>query len=263
MGFSAGLNLAGFVLGLIVGSFLNAVIHRLHTGDSILEKHSRCPHCQHALAWRDLVPLASFIVLAGRCRYCQRKISLQYPLVELCTGFVFVLIAQNFQFSITNFQSIFNFQFLFQLVFTCFLIIIFVYDLKHYLILDKVLWPAVILAAGYELWQGNFWSAAVGALVLAWFFGLLFAVSRGRWIGFGDVKLGIFLGLLTGWPEVLVLFFLAYLSGAAVGVGLMAAGTRGLADRVPFGTFLTASAFVVMLWGEGMITWYFQLIGIR
>src|SRR3989338_386192 len=264
-----------FIFGLIVGSFLNALIHRLHSGESMLERHSRCPHCRHALPAADLVPILSFFALRGRCRYCRKPISWQYPLVELATAVAFVLVyfdvttsaLGNGKFPISNFQFLnylpaTTYQLIFYLVFACFLIVIFVYDLRHFLILDKVVFSASALALLYAFAQGNFLEAALGALFLSGFFGIIYLVSRGRWIGLGDVKLGIFLGLLVPFPETLALFAIAYLAGALVGMGLIAAGRKKFSDRLPFGTFLTFAAFIAMLWGKELVTWYLQLIGI-
>lgn len=267
-----------FVLGLLAGSFLNAVIHRLHSGRSILEKSSRCPKCGHELSTLDLIPVLSFFVLGRKCRYCKKPISWQYPAVELATGLAFVLVYYQFSPSpILPHQGggMLSFIFpplvggikggvelLFNFTFISFLIVIFVYDLKHYLILDKIVFPAAALAAVYQIWQGNFVNALIGAAVLSGFFGLLYFLSKGRWIGFGDVKLGIFLGLLVPWPETVVLFFLAYLIGAIVGIVLIAYGAKALQDRLPFGTFLTLAAFLAMLWGERLVEWYFRLIGL-
>ena len=117
------------VFGLVIGSFLNAVIHRLWSKQSILEKHSRCPRCRHELKASDLVPLVSFFVLGGRCRYCKKSISWQYPLVELATAVAFSLIYLRWGISLNS---------CFLLLASCFLLIIFVYDFKHQLILDKV-----------------------------------------------------------------------------------------------------------------------------
>ena len=257
-----------FIFGLLVGSFLNALIHRLHTGESMLERHSRCPHCRHALRAADMVPILSFFALRGRCRYCHKPISWQYPFVELATALSFALIyfsalggsASGGQFS--NELAALDLQFIPYLIFTCFLIVIFVYDLRHYLILDKVVFSASALALLYAFAEGKFLASALGALLLSGFFGIIYLVSRGRWIGLGDVKLGIFLGLLVPFPETLALFAIAYLAGALVGMGLIAAGRKKFSDRLPFGTFLTFAAFIAMLWGKELVTWYSQLIGI-
>ncbi len=245
---------AVFVFGLIIGSFLNAVIYRLASGESVFAAHSRCPHCRHALAARDLIPVLSFALLRGQCRYCGKGISWQYPIVELATAAAFVLIYISIPYSL--FPILFNF------IFAALLILIFGYDLKHYLILDKVVFPAAILTLLYQGYLGNLGNALLGAALLAGFFYFLYLVSRGRWIGAGDVKLGIFLGALVPWPVTVALFFLAYFIGAAFALILIALRKKKMADRLPFGTFLTLAAFIAMLWGEDIVNWYFVLIGI-
>lgn len=258
-----------FIFGLIVGSFLNALIFRLGTPKSVLFGRSECPECHHKLLWPDLIPLLSFIFLRGHCRYCQRSISWQYPMVELVTAVVFVAIFNFSAFSagrqfthLIGGQAIFNLEFFFKLIFVCFLIVIFVYDLKHYLILDKVVLPASGLAVFYDLLASRFWDGFFGALLLSGFFAFLFLVSKGKWIGLGDVKLGLFLGFLVPFPETLVLFFLAYFLGALVSVVLLSLKGMKLTDRLPFGVFLTSAAFVAMLWGEEMARWYLRMTGL-
>ena len=125
-----------YIFGLIVGSFLNCVIYRLEEGKSFLKGRSFCPDCKHTLSWQDLIPLLSFLILKGKCRYCKKPISWQYPLVELATGILFILIL--------NFSTRPGGVILF--VVSCFLIVIFVYDLKHYIIPDKIIYPAIAIA---------------------------------------------------------------------------------------------------------------------
>ncbi len=239
------------VAGLIIGSFLNAVIFRLHTGRSFISGRSECPHCGHVLVPWDLIPIFSFAYLHGRCRYCQEKISLQYPLVELITTLVFLLAFIYHLSSITYF-------------FACFLIVIAVYDLKHYLILDKVVVPVLGLVILHNLFLG--WHALGFGLLsgfgIAGFFLIQYLISRGRWIGFGDVKLGLLLGNLAGWPASLLVLLIAYFSGAIVGVVLIISGHKRLGSKLPFGLFLSFSAIIVMLFGNPIITWYFKLIGL-
>ena len=244
-----------FVFGLLTGSFLNAVIHRFHSGESMMEKHSRCARCGHALSALDLIPLVSFFALAGKCRYCKKSISWIYPLVELATAAAFVLV-------FVNGLEIIDYRLLFKFTFVSFLIVIFVYDFKHYLILDKVVLPALAAAMLFQLMQGNLLGGAIGSIALGGFFFVLHVISKGKWIGFGDVKLGLFLGMLAGWPETMVTFFLAYFLGALFAVPLLLLKQKKLADKLPFGTFLTFSAFIAMIWGEGSVQWYFRIIGI-
>ena len=252
-----------FVLGLMVGSFLNCVIYRLETKQnffagrprretSFLRGRSFCPHCKHTLSWGDLLPILSFLFLRGKCRYCRGKISWQYPLVELATGILFALC------------FLFHLPWIIYII-APFLIVIFVYDLKHYLIPDKVIYPAIGLAFIYNLLRLNleagrfgldvFWSA-LGA---AAFFGAVVLMSRGKWMGIGDIKLAFLIGLVLGWPQTLVALFLAFFLGAIIGIGLIISGKKKLSSEVPFGPFLVAGTFLALFCGQNIIDWYLNL----
>jgi leader peptidase (prepilin peptidase)/N-methyltransferase len=197
-----------FLLGLAVGSFLNCVIYRLETGQSFLRGRSSCPHCRHMLSWQDLIPLLSFFILKGKCRYCQKPISFQYPLVELATGFVFLLIFHlQPTFALSQFITT-----LYLFIISPFLIIIFVYDLKHYIIPDKVVYPAIVITFLYDILYSLFIiynskfliQLLFSAFGAAAFFLLFILISRGAWMGGGDVKLAFLMGLVLGWPNILV-----------------------------------------------------------
>jgi len=130
-----------FLFGLILGSFLNCVIYRLAPHQNFgggLGGRSFCPHCKHTLSWQDLIPVFSFIFLKGKCRYCKKPISWQYPLIELVTGILFILVLYHTAYNIP--------YTIYELIIACFLIIIFVYDLKHYIIPDSVIYPAIAIA---------------------------------------------------------------------------------------------------------------------
>ena len=241
-----------FLLGLVVGSFLNCVIYRMEKGESFLLGRSHCPYCNHKLGLLDLIPIVSFLFLRGKCRYCQEKISLQYPLVELLTGFIFLLIFY-FQFSLV--------QFFFLLAISALLIIVFVYDLKHYLIPDKVVYSAIVLTFIYLIFStfrlDHLWSA----LALAGFFLAIVLISREKWMGMGDVKLGFLMGLLLGWPDVIAALFLAVFIGAIIGIGLIIMGKKGMKSEVPFGPFLVTGTFIALFWADELINWYFNFFG--
>jgi len=197
-----------FLFGLIVGSFLNCVVYRLETGGSFLKGRSFCPHCKHNLALQDLIPVFSFLFLRGKCRYCGQKISWQYPIVEISTAVIFFIIF-NFQFLTSKQFLIFNFLDLFYYwVIASFLIIVFVYDLKHYIIPDKVIYPAIALAFIYNLARlrldGFGPEVFVAAFGAAAFFAAIVLVSRGKWMGIGDIKLAFLMGLILGWPNIFV-----------------------------------------------------------
>ncbi len=271
-----------FLFGLIIGSFLNCVIYRLRKNgrgqSSAISGRSYCPHCKHTLSWKDLIPVLSFIILRGKCRYCHKRISWQYPLVETATGVLFLLIF-NFQFSIFNQFSNLNFQTilepLFLLVISCFLIVIFVYDLKHYIIPDKVIYPAIGIAFIFVILNvvkdpastmGFFAPlrmTMVSALGAAGFFLLIVLVSKGRWMGVGDIKMAFLMGLLLGWPNILVALFVAFILGAIIGLVLIIARKKTLKSEVPFGPFLVSGTFLALFWGEKVINWYLSLFLVK
>lgn len=244
-----------FIFGLIVGSFLNAVIFRLYKEESFLFGRSHCNYCKHELNAWDLIPVLSFIILGGRCRYCHKKISWQYPLIELTTALLFVLLVYNYGLRITDYGL------WAQLVFVCFLIVIAVFDFKHYLILDKVVYPAFVLALIWSIVNGNIVNSLYGALLVAGFFGLQYYISDGRWIGFGDVKLGLFLGTLFGLKYSLIMLFIAYFLGAIVGLALVLTNRKKFSSKLPFGVFLSISGIIMLLYGNQITDWYFRLIG--
>lgn len=252
-------NIFVFALGLVIGSFLNCFVYRLEKKEKITGR-SFCPGCKNKLSWRDLVPVFSFFALKRKCRHCKVKISWQYPLVELATAIVFLLI-----FSAQG-GLIFNWQ-LFNLVFLLYiassLIAIFVYDLKHYLIPDKILLPAIVITFFYRLLEAESFYGLLDYLLAilpgAGFFLLIFLISKGQWIGFGDVKLAILMGLILGVQKTLLALFLSFFSGAIIGLILIVAKNRGLKSEIPFGPFLIMGTFAAILWGSGMIEWYLQL----
>ena len=252
-----------FILGLIVGSFLNCVIYRLEQGSSFLRGRSFCPYCKHTLSWLDLIPVISFLILKGKCRYCQKPISVQYPLVELATAAIFL-----FVFFLPNIYPIGQFiSMLFYLVISSFLIIIFVYDLKYYLIPDKIIYSAIAVTCLYQLfriWNFANWDlfriSDLGFGILpALFLLAIIVISRGHWMGLGDFKLAILMGLLLGWPEIVVALFSAFLIGAIIGAGLIIAGKKTLKSEVPFGPFLVSGTFLAMFWGKQIVDWYSSL----
>jgi len=247
-----------FVLGLCIGSFLNCYIYRLESEKS-LKGRSFCPHCKHSLSWKDLFPVFSWLFLGGKCRYCHKKISAQYPLVELATGILFLLI---FKFLIFNFSNNFlisqflNLAFLFYIASA--LIIIFIYDLKHYLIPDKVLFPAIAVALLFRLLENLYLmpNYLLAVLIGSGFFLAIFLISKGRAMGFGDVKLAILMGILLGWPNILVALFLAFFLGAIIGLILMIFKGKGLKSEIPFGPFLITGTFIALFWGQQLVNWY-------
>jgi len=263
-----------FLLGLAIGSFLNVVINRTESGEDVVSEPSHCPKCRKKLLWYELVPLFSFVVQIGKCRGCGQRISSQYPLVELFTG-VFFALAYSTLFSSAavfgaDFLTLLKFGWL--LLAVSFFIIIFVYDFKTYIIPDRFVYPAIALAFIYNaavhflrpcdfslacpVWN-DFFAAGLGF----GFFFFLIVLSRGRWMGGGDAKLVIFMGLVLGWPKILAALFLAFFVGSIVGLTLIAFRKKGLQSQIPFGPLLAGASLVVLFFGEGLINWYLGLLG--
>lgn len=237
-----------FIFGLALGSFCNVVIYRLHAGDSPVRGRSYCPKCKHPLSTLDLFPVVSYLTLRGKCRYCRQPISPQYPLVELATGILCMAMVWRFGLSAEALVGI---------VLSVFFVIIFVYDLRYQLILDRVSLPAAGVAlVGSWLTHARFSDLLLGGILGAGFFLLQYVLSRGRWIGGGDIRLGLVLGFALGWTNVVVCIVLAYMSGALVAIGLLLLRRRSWQSLLPFGTFLTFSGVITFLWGDAILNWY-------
>jgi prepilin signal peptidase PulO-like enzyme (type II secretory pathway) len=268
-------------LGLAIGSFLNVIICRLKTKENFFLSRSHCPHCKKTLKWFDLIPVLSFISTFGKCRYCHKKISWQYPLVEIITGGLFLLIfnfsafggsavggqffnLQTSNFSFLNFFLLLTAYFLLLFI-LCSLIVIFVYDLKHYIIPDKIIYPAIIVALifNFQFSIFNFQTlfyAIFSAIIASGFFFLIILISKGAWMGFGDVKLAFLIGLILGWPDIIFALFLAFILGAVIGLILIGLKIKSMKSQIPFGPFLVAATIIMMLWGEIIKGIYFSLI---
>lgn len=250
----------------MAGSFLNVVIYRLDTGESIIKKRSHCIKCGHELAWYELVPVVSFLIQKGKCRACEASISLQYPTVEITTGLLFLLIFN--QLLISGFLNT-----SYYLIIASLLIVIAVFDLKHFLIPDKIVYPAIVLVAFYKFFEflaPNNWGFSgnvsplyiplLTALFASAFFAAIFFISRGKWLGFGDVKLAFLIALFLSWPKILVALFAGFILGGIIGIGLIAIHKKTMKSQVPFGPFLVAGTFIAMFFGDWILNWYIALL---
>lgn len=241
-----------FVLGLIFGSFINAVLWRLHSGKSTLLERSQCVYCAHKLGLWDLFPIVSFLWLKGKCRYCRERISWQYPAIELSTalGFLGIYLSPENLHDKVFLGGIF---FLWTLIFA--------YDLRHFLIPDSfILVSAIWIFGGLVLFHPeNIKHGIIAGAGISAFFLLLYFISKGKWIGGGDVKFGFMLGLWLGWPLGVLALFLAYIIGAVAGVALIGFKKLSLKSQVPFGPFLIAGSMVAYFFGNQMIDWYLNL----
>ncbi len=248
------------VLGLIIGSFLNVVIFRFNSTKS-LGGRSQCLTCSRPLLWYDLIPVFSYVFLRGRCRGCKTRISMQYPLVEFATAFLFA--GLYWKFNLFFFIDLFHFSFLFTYYAAAFslLLVITVYDIRHKIIPDRLsLIFGVLALVGLFFIKGSFvflhWpqvSDIVSGLIVSVPFALMWLISSGRWMGLGDAKLAIGLGLLLGVSNMLFATMLAFWFGALIGLALV--GFRklsGLKSEIPFAPFLVAGTIIAFFFGTSI-----------
>jgi len=248
------------LLGLTVGSFLNVCIDRLPRDESVVSPPSHCEACQHRLGLRDLIPVFSYLRLRGRCRYCRAAVSGKLLWVELAAGLIFAFLYWHFRLSPE--LGIMAF-------YACLFIVVFVIDLERGLILNKVVYPAMIVALLLALvpqpWLTR-WivvngvaNAALGGGVGFAIFLVIAIVSRGG-MGWGDVKLVALIGLAVGFPLVLFSVILGAILGSVVALALMIAKKRRFRETLPFGPFLALAAMITLLWGSDVLSWYMGLI---
>lgn len=245
------------LFGLIVGSYLNVVIHRLPRGLSTVLPRSRCPSCGTAIRARDNFPVVSWLLLRGRCRSCGTPIAWRYPVVEALTALLFVACMERWGPSLEAAVAA---------VFGAALIALAVIDAEHYILPDRITLPgiAVGLAVQPFLDWGGFWQAAVGAVLGGGLLLLLWAgwlwLRKEEGMGLGDVKMLAMVGAFLGWKGVLVTLFFASVAGSVVGLALIAGGRGGLKSALPFGTFLAAGAAFALFWGRPLMDAYLALL---
>jgi prepilin signal peptidase PulO-like enzyme (type II secretory pathway) len=252
------------LLGLVLGSFVNALVWRLHKQKDWVTGRSECTHCHHELGPLDLVPVFSWIFLRGKCRYCHKKIE-DSPLVELALPALFVLSYVYWPMELAG-RGLF--EFVVWLVFLVGFMALTVYDLRWFLLPNKIVFPLIGLAIGqvlaavaYDMDLRPLLLALCGAVVVAGIFYALFRVSNGTWIGGGDVKLGIVLGLLAGGlVEGFLLLFVASVAGMIAALPMILQGKANRKTQLPFGPFLILALIVVRLFGADIIDWYTGLL---
>lgn len=239
-------------LGLILGSFLSVLMERLfHNEKGILWGRSHCPSCKKNLEARDLIPLLSYLWLKGRCRFCKEKISGWYPLLELASMALYLAL----------FWKVQNVQ-LFLWFVPHFFVLLFIlfFDLRYRAIDDRVLIPGIIYAFVANFFIGDAVSGILGAAVGTSFFGLQYLISRGRWIGSGDLRIGAFLGFFLGWPMTLLAILLGYILGSLVSLYLLATKVAHPKTAVPLGPFLVAGSVLAFFFGDQVLELYFSFI---
>lgn len=239
-----------FLLGLCIGSFVNVLGDRLPLGKDIFMSRSVCDHCKKRIKAIDLIPVVSYLLLSGRCRFCHKKISIQYPLVELTTAFTFVgIYTSNLPHAI----------FLI-IVFSLFIAIV-IADIKYLIIPNSLVFILVALCLVFILVYSptflvNRLITALGAFAFLWF---IYAVTKGRGMGFGDVKFSVVMGLFLGYPEIIIAFYIAFLTGAAAGIILLLTGRSRLGQHIPFGPFLVWGTVATFIWKNQLLEIFLRL----
>ena len=258
-----------FVMGLVWGSFLNVVIYRMSHGISPAKGRSICPKCKKEIPWKYNIPLLSFIWLRGRCANCHKKISWRYPAIELLTGILFI-----WWYAVgTSFFHLFGnpwqvVQPIFWLIVGMILLTIFMTDLLYGVIplsinltlFSLVLFYRISLTAFGQMTPMDLFWATVSGIVLALFFLFLQKITKivkgVDGMGDGDIFLSPSLGLLLGWPKILIAVFLSFTIGSIVGIVLMMMGKKKMSQTIPFGPFLVIGTVAALVWGGSIWTWY-------
>jgi leader peptidase (prepilin peptidase)/N-methyltransferase len=246
-----------FIFGLIIGSFLNVCIYRIPRGESIAWPGSHCPKCNHDLKWYDNIPLLSYVLLRGKCRYCKGVISIRYPLVELLNALIYNLVYLKFGFG-TDFIF-------YSLTFSILLAIVFI-DLKEMIIPDSLVVAILALSvihkgANYFLYgiSPQLISSILGLVAAGGLFAAIVLVSGGG-MGGGDVTLIGVLGFVLGFKYIFLNIFLSFILGAVISIVLLAVKIKKRKDPVPFGPFIALGFFLTVLRGQAIINWYLNLI---
>ncbi len=237
------------IAGLLVGSFLNVVIFRLREAESLVFGSSKCQKCQTQIKAYDLVPVISFIILGGRCRACREKISIQYPIVEGLTALLFALSYYVYGLSWMSVLSAFTLSLL---------LVIVVFDLRELMVPEVLSWLlfGMALIGMILLNYDKIGSVILGGLVSGGVIALLVFISRGKWMGDGDIKIALAIGLFLSFPAAIFSVFASFISGAVVGTVLIAMKRKSGKDRLPFTPFLLFGLVASMLWGQRIIDWY-------
>ncbi|HPU22331.1 MAG TPA: prepilin peptidase [Thermoclostridium caenicola] len=265
-GFQVFVGICLFVLGLCIGSFLNVCIYRIPLKQSVISPPSHCPNCNTRLTAADMIPVVSYILLRGRCRYCKAGIPVRYPLVELLTGMVYLILYIRYGFSMETLALLYLFSILLAVLFI---------DLDHMIIPNGLvllgmaggaLTTVYNLFVPFSLYQPSKWYTPLIGMVSA--SGILFAVAliglliygNDGAMGMGDVKLFIPIGMFLGWKLALLSLFLAVMLGGITSIFLLISRIVKRKSAIPFGPFIVAGTFIATLFGNSIISWYFAQI---
>ncbi len=242
-----------FIFGLVVGSFLNVCIYRIPKNESIVSPPSRCPSCGGRIRWYDNIPILSYLILKGKCRYCGERISVQYPIVELLTGILTVGLVLRFGFT-------FDTAYFLVLIYS--LIVISFIDLELKIVPVKVCYFAMVIGillspfSDSITFKNSVLGASFGAGIILFIAETYLILKNVEGMGYGDANIMALIGAFVGWEKVLLVLFLSSLFGALAGIIYMILKRRGLKVAIPYGPFLSIGAYVTIVYGDKVIGWY-------
>ncbi len=242
--------------GLIVGSFLNVVICRLPHGASVMWPASHCTSCDRALSWFENVPIVSWLVLRGRCRTCDARISAQYPIVEAVTAALFL--AGYYAFGLTPLLAV-------RLAFACAMVVLFAIDFEHQILPNEITLSGIVVGFVLSLFMPPGWKSSLIGLLAGGLFPFLVAEIylrvRGReGMGMGDFKMLAMVGAFLGWPLVWITLIVACVLGIVIGGGALMISRRGMGTRIPFGTFIAVAALLCAYADVSVVRAYQQAV---
>ena len=239
-----------FIFGTIIGSFLNVCIYRIPKGESILYPPSHCMNCNKKIKAYDMIPVISYIILRGRCRYCGKKIHLRYPVLEFITGLLYVLIYINFGVGIELIKY---------MVFISIMIVIGMIDFHTtdvYLkttgtgIIAGIIFLVIYFYIGLPIKTYVYGGVSAGV-----FIALIILITKGG-MGWGDVEIALICGLFLGFKYTMLMLFLAFIIGAVIGLVLILLGKKSRKDYIPFGPFIVIASFITVFLGQSILNWY-------
>lgn len=251
------------LLGLAFGSFSGAIAWRLRTKRNFTTERSECEHCHHKLGILDLIPVLSWFLLRGKCRYCKKPIGALTVLIEVGMAVVFALSYFYWPMGFASWQP--EVLFGLWLTYVVLLGILFVYDVRWQLLPDKIVYPLITLGFIDALIQTTARGGGLvaytshvilGVAAMAGVYAALYVVSRGKWVGFGDVKLAVFMGAVLGWQKTFLVLILANVIGLLVVAPGLILGKLTPKSHVPFGPFMIVAFIIAGLFGDAMVNWY-------
>lgn len=248
------LAILAFIIGVSLGSFINVVVIRLAVNEKI-NGRSHCRDCGAQLAWYHNIPLLSYIFLRGKCASCRQHISWQYPIVEATAGILFLL--GVYVMPIGDWLWLITFW-----VLAAYCLTLFLFDFKYKVLPDVVTLSGAVVIFILNLLRGlPLTNLLLAAAIAAGFFAVQYFISRGKWLGSGDIRLGALMGLSLGWPKVAAALIISYWVGALVGVILILFKNYGPKSEIAFGTLLTVSTVFVFIAGDWLVQAYYLFLG--